>query len=168
VVEAGTFAAAAPVVQVGAAVASLGALLGLGLGVSRTALAMARDGHLPRTLAAVHPRFGTPHHAELAVAVVVVVLVLVVDLRGAIGFSSFLVLTYYALANASALRMRPDERRPARWVPVLGLVGCATLALTVPPVAVVGGVAVLLVGCVAWWVRSGRPSSDAQDGRTSR
>ena len=153
VVEAGSFDRLAPVVQVGAAVASLGALLGLGLGVSRTALAMARDGHLPGTLAAVHPRFRTPHHAELAVAALVVVLVLAVDLRGAIGFSSFLVLTYYALANASALRMRPDERRPARWVPVLGLVGCATLALTVTPSAALGGAVVLAVGCLAWVVR---------------
>ncbi|MBO9554430.1 MAG: APC family permease [Cellulomonas sp.] len=153
VVEAGSLAGLAPVVQVGAAVASLGALLGLGLGVSRTALAMARDGHLPGTLAAVHPRFRTPHHAELAVAVVVVLLVLAVDLRGAIGFSSFLVLTYYALANASALRMRSDERRPARWVPALGLVGCAALALTVVPAAVVGGLVVLAAGCVAWAVR---------------
>ncbi|GIG21068.1 conserved hypothetical transport protein [Cellulomonas chitinilytica] len=153
VVEAGAFGAVAPVVRVGAAVASLGALLGLGLGVSRTALAMARDGHLPGALSAVHPRFRTPHHAELAVAAVVVVLVLAVDLRGAIGFSSFLVLTYYALANASALRMRPDERRPARGVPVLGLVGCATLALTVPPAAVAGGAVVLAAGCVAWAVR---------------
>jgi len=164
VVEAGSLADLAPVVQVGAAVASLGALLGLGLGVSRTALAMARDGHLPGTLTAVHPRFGTPHHAELAVAAVVVVLVLTVDLRGAIGFSSFLVLTYYALANASALRMRAGERRPPRWVPVVGLVGCAVLALTVPPSAVAGGAVVLVAGCVAWWLRSGRrPGRQADD-----
>jgi APA family basic amino acid/polyamine antiporter len=112
----------------------------------------------------VHPRFGTPHHAELAVAAVVVVLVLTVDLRGAIGFSSFLVLTYYALANASALRLRPDERRPPRWVPVLGLVGCATLALTVPPLAVAGGAATLLAGCVAWALRPRRPSSEVPAG----
>lgn len=45
-----------PVVQIGAAVAALGSLLALILGVSRTTLAMARDRHLPRWLAAVHPR----------------------------------------------------------------------------------------------------------------
>jgi len=49
-----------PVVRVGAAVAALGSLLALVLGVSRTTFAMARDGHLPRQLAAVHPRFGVP------------------------------------------------------------------------------------------------------------
>lgn len=45
----------APLMRVGAAVAAVGSLLALILGVSRTTLAMARDGHLPRTLAAVHP-----------------------------------------------------------------------------------------------------------------
>ena len=54
-----------PVVRAGAAVAALGSLLSLILGISRTSLAMARDGHLPRALAAVHPRFGVPHHAEV-------------------------------------------------------------------------------------------------------
>ncbi len=44
-----------PVVRAGAAVAALGSLLALILGVSRTTLAMARDGHLPGALAADAP-----------------------------------------------------------------------------------------------------------------
>ncbi|WP_138909998.1 APC family permease, partial [Streptomyces chryseus] len=92
----------APAVRAGAAVAALGSLLALILGVSRTTLAMARDGHLPRGLAAVHPRFQVPHRAELAVGAVVAVVAAVGDVRGAIGFSSFGVLAYYAVANASA------------------------------------------------------------------
>ena len=66
-----------PVVRAGAAIAALGSLLALILGVSRTTLAMARDRHLPPALAAVHPRFKVPHRAELAVGAVVAVLVLV-------------------------------------------------------------------------------------------
>ena len=46
----------APVVRAGAAVAALGVLLSLLAGVSRTALAMARDCDLPRALAAVSRR----------------------------------------------------------------------------------------------------------------
>ncbi|MCZ9345357.1 amino acid permease, partial [Streptomyces sp. TRM76130] len=42
-----------PVVGAGAGVAAAGSLLALILGVSRTALAMARDRHLPHALAAV-------------------------------------------------------------------------------------------------------------------
>lgn len=63
-----------PVVRAGAAVAALGSLLALILGVSRTTLAMARDRHLPHALAAVHPRFQVPHRAELLVGAVVAVL----------------------------------------------------------------------------------------------
>ncbi len=100
----------APVVRVGAAVAALGSLLALLLGVSRTTLAMARDRHLPGPLAAVHPRFHVPHRAALAVGGVVAVLAAVVDVRGAVGFSSFGVLTYYAVANASAWTLRPGSR----------------------------------------------------------
>ena len=83
---------ASPLVRAGAAAASLGALLALVAGVGRTALAMAREGDLPRGLAAVHPRFHVPHRAEVTLAGIVVLLVLTVDLRGAIGFSSFGVL----------------------------------------------------------------------------
>ena len=113
-----------PVVRVGAAVAALGSLLALILGVSRTTLAMSRDGHLPRTLAKVHPRFGVPHHAELAVGAVVAVVAATADVRGAIGFSSFGVLLYYAIANASAMTLSRVERRPPFIVCAVGLVGC--------------------------------------------
>ncbi|MFE9120453.1 APC family permease [Streptomyces sp. NPDC007172] len=135
-----------PVVRVGAAVAALGSLLALILGVSRTTLAMARDRHLPHVLAAVHPRFQVPHRAELLVGGVVVVLAASVDVRGAIGFSSFGVLAYYALANAAAWTLSEGEGRPPRLVPVIGLAGCAVLALALPVTAVVSGAAVLALG----------------------
>ncbi|MFF4690758.1 APC family permease [Streptomyces sp. NPDC001307] len=141
----------APVVRVGATVAALGSLLALILGVSRTTLAMARDGHLPRALAAVHPRFQVPHRAELAVGAVVAVLAATVDVRGAIGFSSFGVLVYYAVANASAWTLSPAPS--TRVVPVVGLLGCATLAFALPAVSVAGGTGVLAVGVAAYGVR---------------
>ncbi len=152
-VEAGSFSNVSPVVQAGAAIAALGSLLALILGVSRTTLAMARDHHLPATLAAIHPRHGVPHHAELAVGTVVVLLVATLDLRGAIGFSSFGVLVYYAIANAAALTLNVAEHRPPRWVPVLGLTGCTVLALSLPLTSVLTGGAVLLLGAAVWAVR---------------
>ncbi|WP_199443399.1 APC family permease [Umezawaea beigongshangensis] len=129
----------APLVRAGAALATLGALLALILGVSRTVLAMARDRHLPSRLATV--RRGVPVAAEIAVGCVVVLLVLVVDLRDAIGFSSFCVLVYYAVANASALTL--PGRRP---VAVLGLAGCLVLAFSLPGTAVLAGAGVLAAG----------------------
>ncbi len=137
------------VVRAGAAVAATGSLLALVLGVSRTGFAMARDGHLPRALAAVHPRFGVPHRAEVAVGAVVVVLVLVADLRGAIGFSSFAVLAYYAVANASALTLAREQG--SRIVPWLGLLGCVAVAISLPWSSIVPGLGLLALGA-AWWV----------------
>ncbi|HZG02800.1 MAG TPA: APC family permease [Streptomyces sp.] len=143
----------APVVRAGAAVAALGSLLALILGVSRTTLAMARDRHLPPVLAAVHPRFGVPHRAELAVGAVVAVVAATADVRGAIGFSSFGVLAYYAVANASAWTLAPAEGRPPRIVPALGLAGCVVLAFALPLVSVASGAAVLAVGAAVYGVR---------------
>ena len=122
------------------------------LGISRTTLAMARDGRLPRALAAVHPRFDVPHRAEVAVGAVVAVLAATLDLRGAIGFSSFGVLLYYAIANASARRLGAGENPPPRvasrswgWPDVW----CSWSSL--PWAAVVGGLIVGALGCV-WWL----------------
>ncbi|MPV38024.1 APC family permease [Georgenia subflava] len=151
---------AVPVVGVGAAAASLGALLALLAGVGRTTLAMAREGDLPRHLAVVHPRFHVPHRAEAAVGSVVVVAVLVADLRELIGFSSFGVLLYYAVANLAALTQGRDRRRYPRALQVVGVVGCATLALTLPPGSVLAGLGVVVVGLVARWIvrqRTGTP-----------
>jgi basic amino acid/polyamine antiporter, APA family len=143
----------APVVRAGAAVAALGSLLALILGVSRTTLAMARDRHLPHALAAVHPRFGVPHRAQVALGAVVAVLAATVDVRGAVGFSSFGVLAYYAIANASAWTLRPGEGRPPRAVPAVGLAGCVGLALTLPAASVAWGAGVLALGAVSYGVR---------------
>ncbi|MEY9847815.1 APA family basic amino acid/polyamine antiporter [Streptacidiphilus sp. BW17] len=146
----------APVVRVGAAVAATGSLLALILGVSRTTLAMARDRHLPHALSAVHPRFQVPHRAELAVGAVVAVLAAFADLRGAIGFSSFGVLAYYAIANASAWTLTRAEGRPPRVVPALGLAGCLLLAFSLPGSSVVSGAAVLALGAAVYGVRRAR------------
>ena len=135
-----------PVVAVGATLASLGALLALIAGIGRTTLAMARHRDLPGWLAAVHPRYQVPHHAEIALAVVVCVLATTVDLRGVIGFSSFGVLIYYAIANASAYTQPAQQRRWPRALNVCGVVGCLLLVATLPWPSVLVGLGVFIVG----------------------
>ncbi|WP_308193779.1 amino acid permease [Microbacterium sp. SS28] len=139
---------AEPVVRIGAACASLGALLALIAGIGRTTFAMAREGDLPRFLAAVHPRRHVPHRAELTLGTVVIVLVALVDLRGAIGFSSFGVLLYYLVANIAAFRQAGAVRRYPRALQVIGGAGCVILSITLPWQSVVTGVAVVAVGIV--------------------
>ena len=135
-----------PIVRIGAAAASLGALLALIAGVSRTTFAMAREHDLPVSLARVHPRWHVPHRAELAVAAAVLLLVAFVDLREAIGFSSFGVLLYYLVANIAAFRQRGEARRYPAALQVIGGTGCLVLAVTLPWQSVVAGVIVVAAG----------------------
>lgn len=162
VVEAGPVAWFGPLVRVGAGLAALGVLLNLIPGVSRTALAMARRRELPHWFAHVDERRSLPVRAELAVAVTVTVLVLTIDLRGAIGFSSVTVLTYYAITNVSALTLRLDQRRAPRLIGVVGLVGCLALALALPAATVAAGIAVLALG-VAVRLAVGRATTGTDD-----
>jgi APA family basic amino acid/polyamine antiporter len=134
------------VIRIGAAAASLGALLAMVAGIGRTSLAMARNRDLPGWFAAVHPRFHVPYRAELALGLVVCVLVAVTDLRGAIGFSSFGVLLYYFVANLSAWTQDRSRRRYPRALAIAGAVGCLVLVATPPPTSIIAGIVVLAVG----------------------
>ena len=145
-VTAGAMSWAAPIVRIGAAVASLGALLALIAGLGRTSLAMAREHDLPHWLAAVHPRYKVPHRAETTLAVVICLIIAVADLRGAIGFSSFGVLLYYLVANIAAFTQPTEDRRYPKALQVAGAVACVALVATLPPLSVGLGVLMFLVG----------------------
>jgi APA family basic amino acid/polyamine antiporter len=140
-------------VRVGAVIAVVGVLLALLAGVARTVLAMARRRDLPGALSAVHSRRRVPHRAQVAVGLAVAALVAFGDIRGAIGFSSFTVLFYYAITNVAALTLAAPSGQS---VPALiGLIGCLALAFSLPPRSVLAGVVVLSVGVfwfgVRWW-----------------
>ncbi len=133
------------VVRVTAAVACLGSLLSVLAGLSRTALAMARDGELPGRLAGISERTATPVLAELAVAVVGIAAVLLLDPARLVGVSACSVLGYYGIAHLAAIgRDRRLGVRPPV-LAVLGLLGCAALALSTPWQAVVGVALLVLV-----------------------
>jgi APA family basic amino acid/polyamine antiporter len=134
------------IVGVGAGIAALGVLLNLIPGVSRTSLAMARNRELPHFFAHIDPNRSLPLRAELTVTSVVIALVVILDLRNAIAISGVAVLTYYAITNAAALTLAPDQRRWPRGLAVIGLLGCLTLIATLPVAAVAGGLGTLALG----------------------
>jgi APA family basic amino acid/polyamine antiporter len=170
-VAAGTWNWAAVIVRIGGAAATLGALLALIAGVGRTSLAMARERDLPTWLAAVHPRYRVPHHAEIALAAIVCLLVAVVDLRGAIGFSSFGVLLYYLIANLAAITQTGNHRRFPHILQILGALGCAVLVVTLPLEAILVGTLVVGIGVIYRFVRrlhlQSGSSSDSHGGPES-
>jgi APA family basic amino acid/polyamine antiporter len=152
-IRAGRFAALSAVVRVGAAVASVGVLLSLIVGVSRTIFAMAAARDLPGSLARVHPKHLVPHRAELVVGGAVIVLVTLLDVGEAIGFSSFTVLAYYAVTNAAALTLSRAERRWPRLIAAVGLGGCVLVGVSLPVRTVLSGVTVLGCGLAVFAVR---------------
>lgn len=142
----------APLVQAGAAAACLGALLALITGVGRTTLAMARERDLPAPLARVGGKHTVPFVAELAVAAVVIFLLLTTDVMTVVGFSSFGVLIYYAVANAAAYTLAEHPAHGPKWLNVAGFVSCLLLAFTLPPASVLGMAAVLAAGVAVRFV----------------
>ena len=153
-VEAGSLSGLTPVVRAGAAIASVGVLLALIAGISRTGFAMARGGDLPQGLARIHPRFRTPYRAEVVVGLLVAGAVAFGDLRGVIGFSSFAVLGYYAIANASALTLPRGHAPGSRVLPAAGILGCIALAMALPWQTIAQGAAVLAAGALVFAVRA--------------
>jgi APA family basic amino acid/polyamine antiporter len=150
-VERGRLAYLSPVARVGATVASLGVLLSLIAGVSRTLFAMSANRDVPASLSAVHARYRVPHRAILFVGGAVALIAAIADVRTAIGFSSFAVLLYYAVANAAAWTLE-RRRWPRPWA-ALGVAGCIALAVTLPLMAVLGGLALLGSGALVHAVR---------------
>lgn len=148
VVRAAGWSGAVPIVRVGAALAALGALLGLLAGLGRTALAMARERDLPSGLSHVRQRSRVPARAEVAVGTAAVLLVLVADVTAAVALSSVGVLLYYAVANLSAFRLarRRSSVRGLAATALVGLVGCVVLVAALPPVPVIAGLAVIAIG----------------------
>jgi APA family basic amino acid/polyamine antiporter len=117
-----------------AAAAGLGSMLALLAGVSRTAATMAEDSELPALLGRRN-RAGAPWIAEVIVGAGAIGLLLVGELSWVIGFSSFSVLLYYAIAHLSAWLI-PEVGKTVRIVAFLGFGLCALLAVAVPGPAV--------------------------------
>jgi len=114
--------------------------------------AMAGNREMPAVLAAVHPRFQVPHRAELTVAAVVAVLAATTDLRSVISFSSFAVLVYYAITNASAWTLPREHLLWPRAFSGAGFVGCLALAFSLPYLAVGIGAGVLAAGALIYFI----------------
>ena len=128
--------------------ASLGSILALLAGVSRTAATMAEDKELP-SIFAKRNRFGAPWLAEVLIAIGAITLIESSQYtQWVIAFSSFSVLLYYAIGHISAFMQPKEQRRQPRFIAVLGFLLCLVLLLNVPGPAVqvsfvILGVAVL-------------------------
>lgn len=136
------------VVVSAAVVASLGSLLTILAALSRVSLAMARDGNLPGALATIWSKTSSPAVSEAVMASMAIVLVFTLDPLWLVGASSGSVLLYYAISHWSALAQPASERVIWRALPVVGLLVCVLLVVTLPTASVMTTVVILAVGLV--------------------
>ena len=112
------------------------------LSQARVLLAIARDGLLPRSFfGAVHPRFRTPWKSTLVTGAFVGVLAAFLPIGVLLTLVNMGTLLAFVIVCAAVLVMRrthPEARRPFRapfvpLVPILGIVSCLLLMLSLPP-----------------------------------
>jgi APA family basic amino acid/polyamine antiporter len=116
------------------------------LGQTRVLFAMSRDGLLPRGLAAVHPRFGTPYRATLIIGAVVALVAGLTPLSALaelVNIGTLFAFVVVAVAVLVLRRTRPDLPRAFR-VPAVPLI---------PILAVVSGFYLMLNLPVETWLR---------------
>ncbi len=102
------------------------------LGYSREIFAMARGGYLPAFLAAVHPRFKTPHWALIMGAIVGIVFLLTGTTAQVITLSAIGAVTMYIISMISLLVLRkrkPMMERPFK-TPFYPFFPCLALGLS--------------------------------------
>ena len=160
----------------GSALVATGALAGITsvlivmlLGQIRVFYAMSRDRLLSPWLSAVHPRYGTPHHATLLTGITVAILAGFVPIGVAAeltNIGTLFAFTLVCLAVLVARRIRPELKRPFRTpfvpaVPVLGMLACLGIMSFLPAVTWVGFVGWMLFGLVLYFLYGFRHSRQA-------
>jgi APA family basic amino acid/polyamine antiporter len=101
------------VMIVGASISMLGYLSGNLLAVPRTLFAFARDGFLPRSLSAVHPRYRSPHVAIVLYAVLVGALALSGTFERLAVLSNLAAFVLYILCAIAVWVLRRRDVRTA-------------------------------------------------------
>jgi APA family basic amino acid/polyamine antiporter len=127
-------------IDVGATLGLASVILVMLLGQSRVFYSMSRDGLLGKWAAQVHPKFRTPYLASIYTGVVVAAAAgfLPLQLLGQlVNIGTLLAFVLVCIGVLVLRRTRPDLDRPFRtplvpFVPVMGILCCFGLMLTLP------------------------------------
>ncbi len=130
----------AAIVAIGAVVGITSVLVVMMLGQIRVFFAMSRDRLLGEWLAAVHPRFGTPHRATILTGVAVATLAALIPIGEAADMTNIGTFFAFTLVCIGVIVLRytkPNHPRPFRLplmpiVPILGTVACLGLMWQLP------------------------------------
>jgi APA family basic amino acid/polyamine antiporter len=116
----------------GALVAITSVLLTVFYGQTRIFFAMARDGLMPRGIAKVNPRTGTPVALTIGLGTLIAALAAVAPLNEIVKLVNIGTLFAFFLVNIGVIVLRhthPEMERPFRvpFVPIFPLIGCALI-----------------------------------------
>ena len=120
---------AASLLAFGALVAITSVLLTIFYGQTRIFFAMARDGLMPRRIAKVNPRTGTPVVLTFGMGILIATLAAIAPLNQIVKLVNIGTLFAFFLVNIGVIILRrthPDMERPFRspFVPVFPIIGC--------------------------------------------
>lgn len=147
------------ILGIGAVTAMLGVLLSQIVGISRVMLAMARRRDLPAALGHVSETYAVPDRGILLTGTVIALLAIFGTLEWVVATATFTILLYYSITNVAALRMAPEDRLFPNAVPIVGLISCLLLAVSLPPRTIVLGTGLLIIGFALRWAMHRNQSS---------
>lgn len=136
------------IVTIGASTAMLGVLLSQILGISRMMFAMARRKDLPTLFQKIHSRHKVPHLGIIFTGLIILILTLTGSFNFIVRSATFSILLYYSITNIAAFRQERNQQRYSKIVPVLGLIGCLAMSISLPLNVILTGVILLLLGFI--------------------
>ena len=144
-------------VSFGALIATASVLLTNLIGLSRVAFVMARNNQLPKSIAKVSSRLGTPYISILVSGALLTILSFALNLEQAAAITSFSILCVHLTVNLSAIRLRKKMPTPTKFrmplypaIPLLGLLSCIMLMFSLPQESWVIAAIVVSVGAALY------------------
>jgi amino acid transporter len=126
--------------------------------VARVLYAMAKNDEMPRALAKLHPRYGTPHVALLVSGAISVLIALYFEgefdtLTTIVNFGA---MTAFIVVNASVIALFFVRRRSGRWVyhlifPIVGIAMLVAVLAQMRKLGLIVGLGWLTAGVVVYW-----------------
>ncbi|MCW2746942.1 MAG: putative amino acid permease [Nocardioidaceae bacterium] len=149
---------ASAVLSFGAMIAITSVVLVIMYGQTRIFFAMCRDGLMPRSMAKIHPRYGTPARLTITFGVLIAILAALVPLSEIVKLVNIGTLFAFVLVNVGVVilrRTKPDMERPFRtplvpFFPIIGIALCIYLMKDLPGTTWIRFVVWLVVGLIIY------------------
>src|SRR5438128_4967871 len=153
-------------ISAGALAGITSVLLVFQLGQPRIFIAMARDGLLPQYFARIHPRFRTPHITTIWTGIAVAGVAMLTDIGSLADLTNIGTLFAFVLVCLGVNVLRRTDRtrsRPFRvpltpWFPILGVIFCVALMLSLPILTWIRFIVWLAIGMLIYFGYSVRHS----------